>query len=370
MDNDNTNDLKYKKNNVSRHTAYTHNSNNEPRKNRVALIREEYYQLTGSSTAANLLNNFIYWQQRVKHIDDYLKAESNRSNSRDLQFVPLTNGWVYKTAAELKEECLLDLAENTILTYVKQLVDAGWILRRRNPNQPWDKTWQYRVDLIKLKMDLMAIGHDLAGWKIELPKGLETPAAALPSAANPCRCAISNSEASQGKPEVQQDESEEQYQRLQTKTTTESLTTYVEQARPVESEATKNNIEKVFKHWQTVMQHPKAVLDDRRRRLIRNALKAHGLETCIKAVDGCYRTPYNMGGNDKGTIYDAVDLIFRNSDKIEFFARNFDQPPVMKVKPQHWTDEKAQQNNEMAERYKLRMKRLAERSLNNKGKAK
>ncbi len=76
----------------------------------------------------------------------------------------------------------------------------------------------------------------------------------------------------------------------------------------------------VFAHWQTVMGKDRAKLDPKRRRCIEAAIKSHGLETCLAAIDGCKATPFNMGQNERHTRYDDLTLILRDAKHIEDFA--------------------------------------------------
>ncbi|MDO0823511.1 DnaA N-terminal domain-containing protein [Desulfosporosinus nitroreducens] len=77
----------------------------------------------------------------------------------------LSNGWIYKKATELAEETMLSLKETAMRTHISYLVDQGWLSRRRNPDEKWDKTFQYRVNLIKIQVDLFKLGYVLEGYK-------------------------------------------------------------------------------------------------------------------------------------------------------------------------------------------------------------
>jgi hypothetical protein len=89
---------------------------------------------------------------------------------------------------------------------------------------------------------------------------------------------------------------------------------------PFEPEPPKASpVAEVFEHWKRVMNHPKAELDDDRRRRITNALKRYSLDDCKRAIDGCKATPHNMGENDRRTVYDAISVIFKNSDNVDRF---------------------------------------------------
>ncbi len=122
----------------------------------VAIIRREFVDLTGDHFSAVVLNQLLYWTQRVKDYDELLEEERS--------FNPVCNvhprhGWIYKTANELIEETMLKATSPTMRKYLKQLIDHGWIDERPHPLDKWKKTTQYRVNLRKLHKDLSAIGH-------------------------------------------------------------------------------------------------------------------------------------------------------------------------------------------------------------------
>lgn len=77
----------------------------------------------------------------------------------------------------------------------------------------------------------------------------------------------------------------------------------------------------VFRHWRNVMGKPRAKwAPGKRERLIRQALRSHGLETVIAAIDGCSGSPFHMGENDRRQRYDSLELILRDAEHIERFA--------------------------------------------------
>ncbi|HVJ17527.1 MAG TPA: hypothetical protein VM686_19000 [Polyangiaceae bacterium] len=80
-------------------------------------------------------------------------------------------------------------------------------------------------------------------------------------------------------------------------------------------------VAEVFEYWRTVMgKRSTAVLSDKRRRLIRAAIKSHGVDTAKAAIDGCARTPWNMGENPDRRRFDDIELILRDAQHIERFA--------------------------------------------------
>lgn len=96
----------------------------------------------------------------------------------------------------------------------------------------------------------------------------------------------------------------------------------------------------VFELWQEVTGHPRAVLDQKRRRVIERALKQHGYDTCSDAICGWQHSPFHRGDNDRGEVYDDVTLILRDAKNIEKFARLWHQgPPTPPSKPNRRTQQ-------------------------------
>ncbi len=89
------------------------------------------------------------------------------------------------------------------------------------------------------------------------------------------------------------------------------------------------DVKEIFSHWQTVMNHPKAKIDKKRANKIVQSLKlGYSLAELKEAIDGCAKTPFNMGQNDKGQRYDDIELILRDASHIDRFIGNARQQPV------------------------------------------
>lgn len=87
----------------------------------------------------------------------------------------------------------------------------------------------------------------------------------------------------------------------------------------------------VFEFWKSTLSHPRAKLDDTRKKTIKKALDAgYSVDDCKDAITGCSSTPFNMGANDSGQTYDSLDLILRNAEKIDRFIANALNPPTPK----------------------------------------
>jgi len=129
-----------------------------------AIIKEELVKLTGDFLSAVIINQFIYWSERVRDYDQMLKEEKERlqilgeNNNDKYEF---KNGWIFKTASELNQEIMTGKSDATIRRRIDDLIENEWIKKRRNPRNKQDRTYQYRVDIIKIQKDLLKLGYSL-----------------------------------------------------------------------------------------------------------------------------------------------------------------------------------------------------------------
>lgn len=139
----------------------------QPRKLKRVVIKEEFIELTGNLNEAVLLNQLLYWQERVNDYDRLLAEEISRMQDAGIEpNVEISNGWIYKKAEELAEETLLKASRQTIRNTINKLIEKGYVLQRRNPKYNWDKTLQYRINFPKLMSDLQGIGYALEGYEL------------------------------------------------------------------------------------------------------------------------------------------------------------------------------------------------------------
>lgn len=88
-------------------------------------------------------------------------------------------------------------------------------------------------------------------------------------------------------------------------------------------------VEKVFAHWQQVHRKPRAQLDEKRRALIRKALKHYSEADLCQSISGYLNSPHHMGTDPKGngTVYDAIELFLRDSAHIDAGLKFYTEPP-------------------------------------------
>ena len=173
-----------------------------------AVIKEEFVVLTGSVVRAVILNQLIYWAERVRDFDDFKKQENEAARNNGCKEQELSAGWFYKTAEELSEETMLGISKSTMRAHLKSFIDEGFLCERINPAHKWDKTKQYRVNLCAINNALKGIGYSLEGY-------FETEENDVESEVLKSNTEVLKSNTEVLKPNIEVLSAELQYQRLQ-----------------------------------------------------------------------------------------------------------------------------------------------------------
>lgn len=134
-----------------------------------AVIREDLLSITKDYRKAILLNQFIYWSERVSDADKFIEKENEIAKNNGEVERELFYGWIYKTAEELADEVMLGLSASQIRRYINDLVELGYLSKRNNPKYKWDRTLQYRVNLVNIAKGLKKNGFPLSDYKIDIP---------------------------------------------------------------------------------------------------------------------------------------------------------------------------------------------------------
>lgn len=137
------------------------------RKLKRVVIKEELYSLTKDTFSAIILGQLIYWQVKVNDFDTFIKEENERAKNNGIDSViDLQNGWMYKKASDLADECMLNVSDATMRRYLQVLIEKKFISCRKNPKYKWDKTLQYRVNLSFIISEVKKLGYDGLGGYI------------------------------------------------------------------------------------------------------------------------------------------------------------------------------------------------------------
>lgn len=86
--------------------------------------------------------------------------------------------------------------------------------------------------------------------------------------------------------------------------------------------AAPDDVRRLFDHWVFMLgKNPKRVaLGPERRKVISRALQLYEVEVLEMAIEGCAASEWHAGENDRGTVYQDIELILRNESHIERFA--------------------------------------------------
>ncbi|WP_446089869.1 replication protein [Acinetobacter sp. 1124_18A] len=85
-------------------------------------------------------------------------------------------------------------------------------------------------------------------------------------------------------------------------------------------ETLKENIYVIFEFWKTTFNSSKTVLTEKRKKKIEARLEqGYSVEDIKKAIVNCSKSDYHMGKNERGTVYNDIELICREPEKLDRF---------------------------------------------------
>lgn len=216
--------------------------NSEPTHLKRVVIKEELVAITGDFINAIILNQFMYWSERVKDFDKLLIEEQKIATKEGVTLnVEIKNGWIYKKAEELIEETMIDISQSSMRTRIKKLIEQGFLFERNNPLYKWDHTKQYRVNFNQVKKSLEDKGYTLQEYKMP-ENGAATESQNLRYEPQPTADRISNSE-------LRNSNSEEQYQRLLTEITLDKKVSKKESAAKKTTKEVKKSFNGIIEEY-------------------------------------------------------------------------------------------------------------------------
>lgn len=81
-----------------------------------------------------------------------------------------------------------------------------------------------------------------------------------------------------------------------------------------------SSLDVVFAFYKTHLDHGRTILTDERRKLInRRFREGYSADDLCAAIRGCKLSAFHQGENDRGTIYDSIELIFKDAQHVETF---------------------------------------------------
>jgi hypothetical protein len=137
------------------------------KKRRKVVLREDLMELTKDINQALVLSQMLYWTEKIDDLNDLILEENKRLAEHGQNQIEYFHGWIWKSARQMKEELFHALSEDAIQRAFVSLSDKGIFVRRRNPNFKYDRTIQYRVDLLLLRRLLKEIGIDFTDFQLD-----------------------------------------------------------------------------------------------------------------------------------------------------------------------------------------------------------
>jgi len=137
----------------------------KPQKLKRVPLKEELVALTGDFVKALILQQFLYWSERVIDFDDFIIEEKERLPGLEIE---LRHGWIYKSTEQLHDELMFgeSLSPRTVKRRLDEIVNAGYLVSRNNPDHKWDRCLQYRPDIQKIQTDLQKMGFALEKYPL------------------------------------------------------------------------------------------------------------------------------------------------------------------------------------------------------------
>jgi len=278
-----------------------------------AVIKEELVVLTGDFVKAVLLNQFIYWSERIRDFDKFIEEERKRMEmgGQEANFEK-QNGWIYKTAEELSEEAMLGMSPKTIRVHITELTKNGWLDERRNLKYKWDRTLQYRVNIKKILSDLESLGYALENYPLQ-QKAEQT--------ANPCNLPerpihVSKTKNQRHETKNQRHETKNQggeneetipeittetTSKITTETTTDTLSSGDD--KPTTT-LNKKDIDNIISTWNKLgLQQLQAINSNTKRHtMLKARISEYALETVLSAIESINESQFLKGQNNRGWI--------------------------------------------------------------------
>jgi len=131
-----------------------------------AVLREDIMMLTQDVTQALVLGQMLYWTKTLDTVNNWIFEENKRLAESELPQHEYNYGWIYKSAREMREDLMCAFSEDAIQRAFSTLVTKGVFMTRSNPRVRYDRTLQYRIDLVFLRRLLKDRGYEMTDFQL------------------------------------------------------------------------------------------------------------------------------------------------------------------------------------------------------------
>jgi hypothetical protein len=108
----------------------------------------------------------LYWTKTLDTVNNWIFEENKRLAESDLPQHEYNYGWIYKSAREMREDLMCAFSEDAIQRAFSTLVTKGVFMTRSNPRVRYDRTLQYRIDLVFLRRLLKDRGYEMTDFQL------------------------------------------------------------------------------------------------------------------------------------------------------------------------------------------------------------
>ena len=163
-----------------------------PPRNHTVVLREDYvelcegaddYERADQFCAAMILSQFEYWLNVKLSNREQAEFENTIAEKEGLEPTQNEDLWVWKSIPELKEELMDQYGRKKVMKSLEWLVEEkNYLLRRKNPNYKWDRTYQYMINVDLIIDEIKKLeGYDYEG---DLKGGNSTSQSKVPNDTN------------------------------------------------------------------------------------------------------------------------------------------------------------------------------------------
>lgn len=143
---------------------------------RQVPLRADLMAVTGGDMiAALVLKQMMYWTEKLEDLDRLILEENQRLVKYGMDQVDYSEGWIYKSHRQMREELFNCVSEDTIGRAFSKLTSMGLFQTRRNPKFQYDRTFQYRLDLILLRRLMNDSGFVLSDFVLDSENEIDLP---------------------------------------------------------------------------------------------------------------------------------------------------------------------------------------------------
>jgi len=133
-----------------------------------AIIKEELVALLGDHIQALILDKFLEWYKNDAIFNSFIEEIPDEEivllkemfEPGYLEKTRFRGEWICKSAKALKEELMINMSIQTIGNRIKDIVNRGYLERRKNPDfRKGIQTFEYRLNIPKIETDLQKLGY-------------------------------------------------------------------------------------------------------------------------------------------------------------------------------------------------------------------